>query len=67
MGYYPAGNPEIAFAIVLENSEFSRNLVRNIIDSYFYDAYEPDIGENGIILSPWKRWDDEKAARIMGG
>ncbi|MCL2697790.1 MAG: penicillin-binding transpeptidase domain-containing protein [Oscillospiraceae bacterium] len=67
MGYYPEDDPEIAFAVVIENSEFSRNLVRNIIDSYFYDAYEPDIDENGIIISPWKRWDDEKAARIMGG
>jgi penicillin-binding protein 2 len=67
MGYYPASEPEIAFAIVLENSEFSRNMVRNIIDSYFYDAYEPDIDENGIIVSPWKRWNEEKAARIMGG
>jgi penicillin-binding protein 2 len=66
MGYYPAGEPEIAFAIVLENSEFSRNLVRNIIDSYFYDAYEPDADENGLILSPWKRWDEDKIVRLAG-
>ncbi|MCL2637014.1 MAG: penicillin-binding transpeptidase domain-containing protein [Oscillospiraceae bacterium] len=66
MGYYPEHAPEIAFAVILENSEFSRNLVRNIIDSYFYDAYEPDIDENGLIISPWKRWDDEKVARLTG-
>jgi penicillin-binding protein 2 len=66
MGYYPANEPEIAFAIILENSEFSRNLVRNIIDSYFYDAYEPDIDENGLLISPWKRWDEEKIARLTG-
>jgi penicillin-binding protein 2 len=66
MGYYPEDNPEIAFAVILENSEFSRNLVRNIIDSYFYDAYEPDINEDGLIASPWKRWDEEKRLSIMG-
>jgi len=66
MGYYPENDPDIAFAIVLENSEFSRNLVRNIIDSYYYDAYEPDINEDGLIVSPWKVWDEEKRLRILG-
>ncbi|MCL2108470.1 MAG: penicillin-binding transpeptidase domain-containing protein [Oscillospiraceae bacterium] len=67
MGYYPADDPIIAFGVVLENSEFSRYILRNIIDAYFYDAYEPDINEDGLIASPWKRWDDAKAQRLTGG
>jgi len=60
MGYYPAENPKIAFGIVLEKGEYSRYMVRNIIDAYIYDCYEPDIDENGIVLTPWKRWNSEK-------
>jgi len=66
MGYYPAENPVIAFAVVLENSEFSRYIIRNIIDSYFYDAYEPDVNPEGLIASPWKRWDNEKIEKLVG-
>lgn len=62
MGYYPAENPQIAFGIVLEKGEYSRYMVRNIIDSYFYDCYEPDVDENGIVLTPWKRWESERKA-----
>ncbi len=60
MGYYPAENPEIAFGIILEKGEYSRYMVRNIIDAYFYGDYEPDIDENGFVLTPWKRWENEK-------
>lgn len=60
MGYYPAEDPQIAFGIVLEKGEYSRYMVRNIIDAYFYECYEPDVDENGIILSPWKRWESSK-------
>ncbi len=60
MGYYPAENPQIAFGIVLEKGEYSRYMVRNIIDAYFYNCYEPDIDENGIVLNPWKRWENDK-------
>ncbi len=62
MGYYPAEDPQIAFGIVLEKGEYSRYMVRNIIDAYFYDCYEPDINEEGIVLTPWKRWENEKNA-----
>ena len=31
-------------------------MVRNIIDIYIYNKYEPDMDENGIVVSPWKRW-----------
>ncbi len=60
MGYYPAEDPQIAFGIVLEKGEYSRYMVRNIIDAYFYDCYEPDINEDGIVMTPWKRWENIK-------
>lgn len=60
MGYYPAENPEIAFGIVLEKGEYSRYMVRNIIDAYFYDCYKADINEDGVIVNPWKRWENNK-------
>lgn len=55
MGYYPAEDPQIAFGVVLENGEYSRYMVRNIIDCFVYHDYQPDIDENGIVLTPWKR------------
>ena len=55
MGYYPAEDPQIAFGVVLENGEYSRYMVRNIIDCYIYHDYQPDMDENGVILTPWKR------------
>lgn len=62
MGYYPAEKPEIAFGIVLEKGEYSRYMVRNILDAYFYDCYEADLNEDGIVINPWKRWEKEKIA-----
>ena len=35
-------------------------MIRNIIDAYFYDCYEPDLDEDGNVISPWKRWTEEK-------
>ena len=55
MGYYPAEDPQIAFGVVLEKGEYSRYMVRNIIDCYIYHDYQPDIDENGLVLNPWKR------------
>ena len=55
MGYYPAEDPQIAFGVVLEKGDYSRYMVRNIIDCYIYHDYRPDIDENGIVLNPWKR------------
>ncbi len=60
MGYYPAEEPQIAFGIILEKGEYSRYMVRNIIDAYFYDCYEPDSDENNIVLTPWKRWENDR-------
>lgn len=62
MGYYPADDPQIAFGIVLEKGEYSRYMVRNVIDAYFYECYEPDLDENGIVKTPWKRWSGTRTA-----
>lgn len=64
MGYYPAEDPQIAFGIVLSKGEFSRYMIRNIIDAYFYDCYEPDTDEEGNIVSPWKRWTVTERAAV---
>lgn len=60
LGYYPANDPQIAYSIVLEEGEFSRCMVRNIIDAYFYGCYEPDYDQDGNIANPWKKWDAPK-------
>ncbi|MDR1754629.1 MAG: hypothetical protein LBR74_06975 [Eubacterium sp.] len=65
MGYYPAHDPQISFGVVAENSDWSRYIIRNIIDAYFYDAYEPDMSEDGVVLRPWKRWSAEKIDRLL--
>lgn len=60
MGYYPADDPQIAFGIILGKADYSRYTIRNVIDAYFYDCYEPDMDEDGNIVSPWKRWTEER-------
>lgn len=38
IGYYPVGNPEIAFAGMVEDGEYSKYMIRKIIDAYYgYD------------------------------
>jgi penicillin-binding protein 2 len=56
LGYYPFENPKIAFAVVLEYSEYSSRAIRNIIDAYFYGHYEPLFFENGDTMYDWVRW-----------
>jgi len=53
LGYYPAEDPQICFGIVLEKGEFTRLMIRNIIESYFYDNYQPIINEKGEVTLPW--------------
>lgn len=53
LGYYPAEDPQICFGIVLEKGEFSRLMVRNIIESYFYDNYQPIKDKDGNVTLPW--------------
>ena len=45
VGFYPADDPEIAFAIVIENGEYSKYLVRKIIEAYY--GYETQIVDQG--------------------
>ena len=64
IGYYPAEDPQIAFAVSLSKANYAKMMVRNIIDAYFYDCYEPDIDSEGNIVSPWKRWTDTNKTPI---
>ncbi len=51
VGFYPADDPEIAFAIVIENGEYSKYLVRKIIEAYYgYESGVEDLG-NGTMRS----------------
>ncbi len=43
VGFYPADDPEIAFSAVIENGEYSKYLVRKIIEAYY--GYEPGVEE----------------------
>jgi penicillin-binding protein 2 len=63
VGFYPAENPVIAFGIVLENSDFSRYMVRNIIDAYFYDRYIMPTNEEGLFSAPWQPWSEQEVAK----
>ena len=45
VGFYPADDPEIAFSVVIENGEYSKYLVRKIIDAYYgYESENVDLG-----------------------
>lgn len=35
VGFYPADDPEIAFAVVIENGEYAKYTVRKIIEAYY--------------------------------
>ncbi len=68
LGFYPAEHPQIAFGIVLEKGEFSRLMVRNIIESYFYDNYKPVYDEEGKnIILPWGGKETNTAGRPERG
>lgn len=41
VGFYPADDPEIAFAVVIENGEYAKYTVRKIIDAYY--GYESEV------------------------
>lgn len=46
VGFYPAHDPEIAFAVVIENGEFSKYTVRKIIEAYYgYESVIEDLGD----------------------
>jgi penicillin-binding protein 2 len=56
LGFYPFDEPQIAFSIVLEGGEYSSRAIRNVIDAYFYDHYEPVIDDKGNVKYDWVRW-----------
>lgn len=50
-GFYPADDPEIAFAVVIENGEYAKYTVRKIIEAYYgYRTETKDTG-NGTLRS----------------
>lgn len=45
VGFYPADDPEIAFAVVIEGGEYAKYTVRKIIEAYYgYETGTEDIG-----------------------
>ena len=52
VGFYPADDPEIAFGICLENSEYSRHVACNIISAYVTGKFEPVYDEDGNAMYP---------------
>ncbi len=46
VGFYPAHDPEIAFAVVIENGEFAKYTIRKIIEAYYgYESVIEDLGD----------------------
>ena len=52
VGFYPADNPEIAFGVCMENSEFSRHIACNIISAYITGEFNPVYDEDGNAVYP---------------
>ena len=42
IGFYPADDPEIAFAGFIEHGEYSKFMVKDIIESYYKSDYVPE-------------------------
>ena len=55
IGYAPADDPQIAFAVVLDHGSsgtYCQNVVRDTLDAYFYDA---EVGDDGVIRTESER------------
>lgn len=52
VGFYPADDPEIAFGICMENSEYSRHIACNIISAYVTGEFNPEYDEDGNAMYP---------------
>ncbi len=52
VGFYPADDPEIAFGVCMENSEYSRHVACNIISAYVTGEFNPVYDENGNAMYP---------------
>ncbi len=49
VGFYPADNPEIAFAVVIENGEYAKYTVRKIIEAYYgWESSVEDLGDGRL-------------------
>ena len=49
VGFYPADDPVIAFSGFVEHGEYSKFMIRQIIDAYYDENYEP---ADPVVLSP---------------
>ena len=38
---------------MIENGEFSRQILRNVLTAYYTGKYNPKIDENGVVLTPF--------------
>lgn len=52
VGFYPADDPEIAFGVCMENSEYSRHVACNIISAYITGEFNPVYDEEGNAVYP---------------
>lgn len=52
IGYYPADDPEIAFAIILEKAQFVKVMAANVVSAYAYGTISTIYDENGVPTSP---------------
>ena len=62
IGYAPADDPQIAFAVVLDHGatgRYCQNVVKDILDAYFYDA---ELCEDGVIRTAEERAEAAAAA-----
>ncbi|MCL2755132.1 MAG: penicillin-binding transpeptidase domain-containing protein [Oscillospiraceae bacterium] len=68
MGYYPAENPQIAFAIVIEGGDRASRSIRNIINAYFYGDFEPlpEEASGEFFHVPWDAPREPLAGRYGG-
>lgn len=52
IGYYPVGDPEIAFACMVEGGEYTKNMIRKIIDAYYgYETAVTDTTVSGTTVT----------------
>lgn len=52
VGFYPADDPEIAFGVLMEEGEYSRHIVANLISAYLTREFDPEYDEDGNAVDP---------------
>ena len=58
VGFYPSDDPVIAFSGFVEHGEYSKLMIRQLIEAYLYDNYK--------VPEPQKITDEEKALLLSG-